>query len=296
MRPDRQENAVRRATHCARLFSLVAFLLCLPVLTTAQESSGPLTPPPEHKVHRIESAPTPEAPDLPLEEIIKRFSQKEDEYLEARIHFWNRKTIRLQEIGPDGKPLGEITLVTEPAATPEGKPFEKIVKQEQTAVRYLRIEPEDIETLGRIPAYPLTTNQLTKYDLKYAGKEQVDEIECYIFQVKPKIVERQRPLFEGIVWVDDKYFDVVKTYGKWVTDLGDVHSPVLPFTMFETYRDQIEGKYWLPTYSRSDDFLRFKDESVPIRIVIKWSDFKQISPVKTPVPGVTSVPAAKHEP
>lgn len=293
-------EAIARGRHdaaqCARLICLAGSLLCLPALGAAQESAGPLTPPPEHKVHRISTEATPEAPELPPQEIIRRFSQKEDEYLEARLHFWNRKTIRVQEMDPDGKPSGEFTLITEPAATPEGKLIEKIVKQEQTTLRYLRFEPEDVETLARIPAYPLTTNLLVKYDLKYAGKEQVDEIECYIFQVKPKILERQRPLFEGVVWVDDKYLDVVKTYGKWVTELGDVHSPVLPFTMFETYREQVEGKYWLPAYSRSDDFLRLKDETVPIRLIIKWTDYKQVSPVKTPVQGVVPPSTVKKKP
>ena len=266
-----------------------AALLWLAVSARAQQTgAGPLTPPPDHNVRRIGTEATPEPPALPPEEIIKRFSQKEDQYLEARTHFWFRKTIRILEMGSDGKPSGEYELVIEPGATPEGKLYDKIVKQSETTMRYLRFEPEDIEALARIPAYPLTTSQLAKYDLKYAGKEQVDEIECYVFQVKPKTVERQRAYFEGVVWVDDKYLDVVKTYGKWVTELGDVHSPTLPFTMFETYRENVEGKYWLPNYSRSDDFLRLKDETVPIRLIIKWTDFKPIGRPK----GATTPAAA----
>lgn len=233
---------------------------------------------------------TPEPPDLPPEQIIQRFSQKEDRYLEARTHFWARKTIRVQEFGADGRLSGEYELVVEPAATADGKLYNKIVKQSEKTLHYLRFEPEDVEALARIPAYPLTASQLSKYDLKYVGREQVDEIECYLFQVKPKILERQRAYFEGVVWVDDKYLDVVKTYGKWVTELGDVHSPTLPFTIFETYRENVEGKYWLPDYSRSDDFLHLKDTTVPIRLIVKWSDFKQVSPPKTPAPSSALAP------
>ncbi|HYA97107.1 MAG TPA: hypothetical protein VEH49_03355, partial [Methylomirabilota bacterium] len=114
--------------------------------------------------------------------------------------------------------------------------------------------------------------------VQYIGKEQVDEISCYIFQVHPKVVDRQHPAFDGIIWVDDKYLEVVKTYGKLVTDLGDFRSEVLPFTMFETYRENVEGKYWFPNYSRSDDTLHSKAGDVPIRITVKWSDFKRIAP------------------
>ncbi len=269
-----------------------AFLLIAPCRAQAP-GPGPLTPPPDHNVRRLSTEATPEPPDLPPEEIIKRFSQKEDQYLEARTHFWFRKTIRIVEFGPDDKPAGEYELVTEPGATAEGKLYDKIVKQSQAKLRFLRFEPEDIEALARVPAYPLTSGQLAKYDLKYVGKEQVDEIECYLFQVKPKTVERQRAYFDGIIWVDDKFLDVVKTYGKWVTDLGDVHSPTLPFTIFETYRENVDGKYWLPNYARSDDFVHLKDQNVPIRLIIKWTDFKQISPPKPPAPPAAPAPAAK---
>jgi len=83
--------------------------------------------------------------------------------------------------------------------------------------------------------------------------------------------------FQGVVWIDDKYLEVVKTYGSWVNDLGDVKSsPQVPFTTFETYREFIDGKYWFPTYSRSDETLHLKGgEDIPLRMVIKWSDFKQ---------------------
>ncbi len=84
-----------------------------------------------------------------------------------------------------------------------------------------------------MPAFPLTTSQLSKYNLKYLGKDQLDEISCYIFEVKPRVAERKNAYFQGIVCIDDKYMEVVKTYGSWVNDLGEMKSsPQLPFTMF----------------------------------------------------------------
>jgi hypothetical protein len=270
------------------LLFLVALVLAPALTARAQDSRpGPLTPPPgeEHNVRRLSTNPVPGAPPaLPPEEIIKRFAQKEDEYIEASGHFLFHKTIRLQEIGEDGKPAGQAEITVEPAVTPEGKLYYRIVGQPRFTLKDLRISPEDLETLARVQAYPLTTGQLAKYDLKYVGKEQVDEISCYLFQVRPKIVERARAYFDGIVWVDEKFLEVVKTYGKWVTDLGDVHSPTLPFTLFETYRENVEGKYWLPNYSRSDDVLHLKAGDIPIRLIVKWTDFRRISPPKSATP------------
>jgi hypothetical protein len=268
----------------AALLALV-FVFVGPLVVRAQETpQGPLAPPPEHNVRRIPNEAQPETPPaLPAEEIIKHFSQKEDEYLAARVRYGYRKTIRIDEFGPDGKPSGQFSMVTEAMRASDGRVFEKKVEQPQSSLHYLELDPEDLATLMRIPAYPLTTSQLVKYDLKYVGNEQVDEIDCYIFQVKPKTLERARALFEGVVWVDSKYLEVVKTYGKWVTELGDMHSPTLPFSMFETYRENVDGKYWLPNYSRSDGTLHLKELGIPIRIIIKWTDFK-------PFPGAAPAP------
>jgi hypothetical protein len=245
----------------------------------AQETpQGPLAPPPEHHVTRIGNVSEPEAPpSLPEAEIIKHFSGKEDEYILSRTRYTFRKTIRIQEFGPDGQPSGEFVVVTQPGRDADGKLFEKVVERPRSTLQRLFLRSEDLEGLQRVPAYPLTSNQLAKYDLKYLGKEQVDEIECYIFQAKPRMVERVKAYFDGIVWVDTKYLEVVKTYGKWVTDQGDVHAVAdLPFSLFETYRENVDGKYWFPNYSRSDGTLNLKGVEIPVRLVIKWTDFKPL--------------------
>ena len=255
---------------------------------------GPIAPPPEHHVTRIGNVPEPEAPpSLPETEIIKRFSQKEDEYLSTRAHFTYRKTIRIQEFGQDGQPAGEFVVVTEAFRDADGKLYEKVVERPRSTLQHFFLRSEDLEGLQRIPAFPLTTTQLAKHDLKYVGKEKVDEIDCYLFQVKPKTVERQKAYFDGVVWVDAKYLEVVKTYGKWVTDLGPMRSiKDLPFSLFETYRENVEGKYWFPDYSRSDDTVDLKGLQIAVRIVIKWTDFKPLPVASQAVaPATPSAPA-----
>jgi hypothetical protein len=263
-----------------------------PGLTARAQNSqqGPLTPPPDHKVHRVEGEAPPEVPlALPAEEVIKRFSAKEDENFVARPRYGYRKTLRIQEFGPDGQPSGELLRVTEVGPASDGKVSVQVLEKPQSTLKHIFLAPEDLAALDRIPAYPLTTNQLAKYDLKYLGKEQVDEIDCYIFQVKPKVVERTRAYFDGIVWVDAQFLDVVKTYGRWVTDQGDMRPmEQLPFTLFETYRENVGGKYWLPNYSRSDDTLQIKEGDFPMRVTIKWTDFKPLAGATAAAPASAS--------
>ena len=272
---------------------VLAIGLLLPGLPARGQDApqGPIAPPPERHVTRITSDTEPEAPpSLPEAEIIKRFTDKEEKYLQARTNYTYRRTVRIQEFGPDGQPSGEFVVVTQPARDADGKYFEKVVERPHSSLQHLFLRTEDIEGLQRVPAFPVIAGQLAKYSLKYLGKEQVDEIDCYIFQVKPKAVERTKAYFDGIVWIDAKYLEVVKTYGKWVTDQGDMHSVAqLPFSLFETYRENVDGKFWFPNYSRSDETLNQKGLEIPVRIVIKWTDFK---PAPASPGGAAPAPAA----
>jgi hypothetical protein len=220
---------------------------------------------------------------------VKAFAEKEDRYLRARVGYGYKKTIKLTEFGKDGQPNGEYQIVTQTTVDSDGRAYEKTVEKSQSSLHYMEILPGGgVATLAKLPAYPLVTSQLAKYDLRYVGDEKVDEIDCYIFNAKPKLLERANALFQGVVWVDKQYLEVVKTYGKWVNDLGDVHPQEFPFVNFETYRENVDGKYWFPNYSRSDDFVHLKDESIPVRLIIKWTDIK-------PLPSAGAVPNASSD-
>jgi hypothetical protein len=254
-------------------------------------SQGPMEAPAEHHVSRIGTEPEPPAPpSLPVEEIIRRFSQKEDEYLKSRSNYGFRKSVRIQEFGPDGSAIGEFLRVTQYQKMVDGRVAVMPIEKPQSTLHGVYLAPEDLDALDRIPAYPLTSGQLAKYDLKFIGRELVDEVDCYIFQAKPKMVERAKAYFEGVVWVDAQYLEVVKTYGKWVTDQGDTRGIAqLPFSLFETYRENVDGKYWFPNYLRSDDTLHTKEGDIPVRLVIKWTEFK-------PAGAAESVPKAVPNP
>jgi hypothetical protein len=129
-----------------------------------------------------------------------------------------------------------------------------------------------VQDLRNVQPFVLTTPEIPSYDIQYLGKEKVDDIGCYTFSVKPKKMLPGKRYFEGEIWVDDQDLQIVKTYGKGVGIVkGDQ-----AFPKFETYREQIDKKYWFPTYTRATDTLRFKSgESVPIRMTVKYQDYKK---------------------
>ena len=282
------------------LLMLGLFVCAAPYLFAQENAPGPLTPPPEHEVKRITGVPQPEAPpSLPPAQIIQGFAKNEDVYQAERPQYAYRKTIRIQEFGPDGRPSGEFIATYEAVRSSDGKLYEKASEAPATSLQYLQFEPEDAQFLTRIPAFPVTTATLAKYNLQYLNTEKVDEVDCYIFQVSPKSLDRQHALFDGVIWVDQKYLEVVKTYGRWITDLGPMKPPTLPLDMFETYRENVDGKYWFPNYSRAEAIYKMKDRDVPIRVTIKWSNFKPFPPAPaTPpsTPPAASPPASSIAP
>ncbi len=259
----------------------------------AQEQR-PIAPPPEHDVKRLGNTPEAvEPPSVPPDQIIRKFVAKEDEFASVRPTFVAKKTIRISEYDKSGTIIGEFLQVSEATRMPDGRVVNKVLEHPQSSLKTFALEPADVKELERIPQFPINSSQLAKYDLKYIGTEKVDEIDTYIFKVTPKVVDRKSAYLDGIIWVDTQYLEVVKTYGKWVNELGDVKFAQMPFTTFETYRENVDGKYWFPNYERSDETVHVKEGDFPVRLVIKWTDFK---PLAAAVSDTKSAPAGDASP
>lgn len=245
----------------------------------AQQSAGPQTPPKAPEIVRIPTrpeAPTEQPPIAP-DEIIRRFSAQEDQLARLFATYGYRKTVRLEEIGSDGKVSGQAEINSSSLPVSD-EARRKAAGEPQSTLRFLNLERDDIEALSKIPAFPLVSSNLPKYDIIYEGKQPVDELSTYVFQVKPRQLERARAYFDGLVWVDDHDLAIVKTYGKWVTETGDARASQLPFTIFETYRQPITNKYWLPAYSRSDGTFDNRGTSIPVRLIIRWDQYASLPP------------------
>lgn len=272
------------AAHCA----LVWVLTAAPAPLRAQ-AAGPMQPPESTKFPAPPLATKPEPPTLPPDEIIRRFAAKEDEMVSAIKGYTFQKDVRIQEIGPDNKTTGQIEIVTQLRPSPDGKLYEKLVSRQPSTLHNLDLQRGDSDLLAPTPMFPLTTAMLPKYEISYGGKQPLDELNAYFFTVKPRALDRARAYFSGVVWVDVQDLVIVKTMGKWVTELGDVTASDLPFTVFETYRQQIGKNLWFPAYSRSDETVQAGDTRAPIRAIVKWTDFTPLSSV----PGQDSPAIAK---
>ena len=205
------------------------------------------------------------------QEIVKRFAAKEAEFAQARGNYTYRQTVRINELDVSGNPQGKYELVEDIVFTPDGKRAEKVVRAPMSTLQRILLTPEDEKDLRDVQPFVLTTDQIPYYDIQYLGRQKVDEIGCFQFSVKPKKLEKGKRYFEGQIWVDDKDLQIVKTYGKGVGLVKKGNE----FPRFETYREQIDGKYWFPTYTHADDTLHFPEYDQRISMTVKYQDYKQ---------------------
>jgi len=215
-----------------------------------------------------------EQPPIPVDEIIRRFAEKEKEFKTARANYVYRQDNRVQTLTADDRVTGEWHEVWDITFDPNGKRVERVISAPPNTLRDISLTPEDLQDLREIQPFVLTTDDISKYNVKYLGKEKIDDIDCYVFDVGPKVLEKNQRYFQGQIWVDDKDLQIVKTYGKAVPDIKKGGGENL-FPRFETYREQIDGKYWFPTYTRAVDTLQFSTGAKRIRQVVKYDNYKQ---------------------
>jgi hypothetical protein len=208
-----------------------------------------------------------------VDEIISKFAAKEAAFARARENYTYRQTVRVQEIDESGAPRGRHEMVSDIIFSPEGKRMERVVKAPVSTLRNIQLTPEDEQDLRNVQPFVLTTSEIPKYFIRYLGKETLDEIPCYAFAVKPKKLEPGQRYFQGIVWVDDRDLQIVKSYGRGVGLIKKGYDNLFP--KFETYREQIDGKYWFPTYTKADDTLYFQSGPQRIRMTVRYEDYKQ---------------------
>jgi hypothetical protein len=283
-----------RSNFVAARCALVLVLAAAASLLIRAQGNGPMRAPEPEKLPASLPAPRPEAPPLPPDEIIRRFAAREDDMVRAIKGYTFQRDIRVQELGPDRKPAGQYDVVTQVRVSPDGRMYEKMVSRQPPTLQHLDLQRGDSDLLAPAPMFPLTTAMLPKYVVTYGGTERVDELNTYYFMVKPKAVERARAYFSGVVWVDAQDLAIVKTIGKWVTETGDVKAGDLPFTLFETYRQAVGKNLWFPAYARSDETFEQGGAHIPIRIIVKWSNFAaEGSAPSADAPPATGAPDAQ---
>ena len=233
--------------------------------SVADEGTGPLNP--------------AQPKNLTPEQIIQKFAENEEQFRQARDHYTWTQDVKIQEL--DGNtPVGEFHEVTDIVYDDRGRRVENVTFAPQPSLQRVGMTKEDLDDIRNKFPFSLTSEELPKYQIIYAGQQKVDDLETYVFDVAPKTIEKGLRYFQGRIWVDQQDLQIVKTYGKSVPDIGvdPTKKKKHPenenlFPKFVTYRGQIDDQYWFPTYTKADDVLHFSTGDVHIKIVVKYTNY-----------------------
>ena len=206
-----------------------------------------------------------------IDRIVRAFTAKEIEFRDALNSYSFKRDALVQSIGMGGQVVGEYHRVSQFTFDDRGNRFEKINFFPMSTLP--EITKEDIEDLGGIRPFALEPSKVNMYNFRYVGKEKIDELNLHIFDVTPKVMPSPKRLedrlFTGRIWVDDQDLQIVKTKGKGVPETKNNKFPIV-----ETYREQIDGRYWFPTYSYADEELIFDNGgSIHVRMKVRYTDF-----------------------
>ena len=232
------------------------------------------------------------------EEIIKRFAAKETEFSKARDQYTYRQDVKVETL--DGSTVtGQYHEVYDVMFNDQGKRIENVVFAPQSSLEQggLSMDQGDFEDIRHRMPFVLTEADLPEYNILYVGQQQEDEVHCYVFDIAPKEIVGKKRYFQGRIWVDDHDFQIVKTYGKSVPDIRKKHSNEENlYPKFTTWRQQVDGQYWFPVYTRADDELHFKLQDIHIREIIKYEDYKRFGAKSTILFEGKQIPKSDQKP
>src|SRR3954463_2721159 len=222
----------------------------------------------------VVSAADTKADPMPdqIQNIIRSFTQKETEFTAARESYTYRQTSKISETDPPG---GNYQIVEEVSFDNRNRRTSHVLRAPVTSLQNIQMTAEDEQDMRNVMPFVMTNDTANDYNVKYLRREKVDDIPCYVFSVQPKTLTKDRKrYFDGQIWVDDQDMQIVKTFGRATGYLRRGEDQQFP--KFETYREQVDGKYWFPTYTYADDTLNFKDgPSQRIKVVIKYDNYKK---------------------
>ncbi|MGO9304631.1 MAG: hypothetical protein ACLP3R_13230, partial [Candidatus Korobacteraceae bacterium] len=220
------------------LLSLLA--LCFPIATAAQDrGEGKLDP----------SQPQGTTVDA----IVQQFAAKEKQFKIARDNYTYTQDVKIQTL--DGETVdGEYHQVSDVLFDDNSRRIEQVVFAPQSSLQRVVMTQADYDDIRNRLPFVLTSDDIGKYQVLYVGKQKEDELGTYVFDIAPKTIEKGERYFQGRIWVDDHDFQIVKTYGETVPQ---VHNPKHPekenlSPKYTTWREQIDGKYWFPTYTYAE--------------------------------------------
>ena len=209
----------------------------------------------------------------PPANLAKLVAARETSTAEERSHYTYTQSVRLQELDARGSQAGEYRETREVIFSPTGERTEEFVGKPDMRLKNLVMTPEDFADIRNIQPFVLTADQLWNYDADFKGEEAVEGLTCWVLRLRPKHILSGQRLFDGLIWVKQEDYSVIRSQGKAVPQIVTMKQENL-FPQFTTVRKTVNG-FWFPSVTSADDTLHFRSGPIREKLTIRYNDYKR---------------------
>ena len=207
-------------------------------------------------------------------------AHRETETEIERNEYTYRQGVTIDELDDHGMARGQYRETRDVIFSPRHDRTEQMVGSASNALKNLILTEEDFQDIRNIQPLVLTEDRLWNYETKPRGDETVDEVDCWVLQVRPRQILQGQRFFDGMIWVDKKDYNIVRMEGQAVPQIRTTKTENL-FPRFTTIRKPLDGKHWFPVYTYADDTLQFRTGPQRIRLRIAYSNYKRFGAEST---------------
>ncbi len=185
-----------------------------------------------------------------------------------------RQSVTVEELNDRGVRVGDYREVREVIFSPARERIEQLVGVPASNLKRLVLTEEDFRDIRDVQPFVLTEDELWNYDTRFRGEENIDDVDCWVLEVRPKRMLEGMRLFEGMLWIGKQDYGIVRLQGQAVPPVYRNGKENL-FPHFTTLRKQIDGRHWFPIFTYGDDTLPFRTGPQRIRLTIRYMNYRR---------------------
>ena len=231
----------------------------------------------------------------PPEGFLKKVAARESETALAREQYTYRQSLTVQEFNVQNAITGEYREVRDVTFSPDEKSgapvrYEQVITPAHSTLSRVRLTPEDFADIRNIEPFLLTVEKASLYEGRYRGEETIDGVLCFVEIVRPRQILSGQRFFEGTLWVRETDFSVIRSEGQAVPQIDTLKEQNLT-PHFTTIRREVDGKWFFPVETYSDDTLFFRDFPQRLKTEIRYMNYKKFGAESTLIFGDVAQPS-----
>lgn len=227
--------------------------------------------------------------------LMRKIAERESANAEAMSNYTYRQSVSIQEFNERGAVVGEYHEVRDVTFSPSHVRYEQVAEKPRNTLTRVRLTPVDFADIRNIEPFLLTKDKVSLYEGEYKGEETVYGTPCFLEHVRPRQILSGQRFFEGLLWVRESDFAILKSEGQAVPQIETLREQNLT-PHFTTMRKLIDDRWFFPVETYADDTLYFRDWPQRLRVEIRYMNYKRFGAESTVIFGGEQSPPEAPQP